>query len=312
VEKIEISIKEKDNLIVLEFVDSGDGIPDKDLDKVFEALFTTKQKGTGLGLASCRNIVEQHQGEISVKNNPTTFTINTISTHAIGDKAVRNILDVYEELREERGDSMNRHRVTHGFLISPEDRSRFAEIGVGYTPDFEQAAPIGITWGTIEKIGERTQQMFPIGDVVKSGGLLSFGIDWPVGNPDAFVNIEAVVTRTAEEFPERGTLGENQEITVEEAVAAFTINGAWMQGFDEFTGSIEEGKNADFVIVDKNIFEIPANEISNAKVLQTFFQGNNIFDSNLPQQQDDYDKLIEAIKGLTDEEFIMVIQEYGS
>jgi len=73
--KIEISIKEKDNLVVLEFIDSGVGIPDKDLDKVFEPLFTTKQKGTGLGLASCKNIIEQHQGEISVKNNPTTFII---------------------------------------------------------------------------------------------------------------------------------------------------------------------------------------------------------------------------------------------
>jgi len=73
--KIEIIIKEKDNLVVLEFIDSGIGIPDKDLDKVFEPLFTTKQKGTGLGLASCKNIIEQHQGEISVKNNPTTFII---------------------------------------------------------------------------------------------------------------------------------------------------------------------------------------------------------------------------------------------
>ena len=73
--KIEISIKEKDNLVILEFIDSGVGIPDKDLDKVFEPLFTTKQKGLGLGLASCKNIVEQHQGEISVKNNPTTFII---------------------------------------------------------------------------------------------------------------------------------------------------------------------------------------------------------------------------------------------
>jgi len=73
--EIKINISEKDNMVVLEFIDSGDGISDNHLNKVFEPLFTTKQKGTGLGLASCRNIVEQHQGEISVKNNPTTFTI---------------------------------------------------------------------------------------------------------------------------------------------------------------------------------------------------------------------------------------------
>jgi signal transduction histidine kinase len=73
--KIEINISAKENMVVLEFIDSGEGIPEEHLEKVFDPLFTTKQKGTGLGLASCRNIVEQHQGTISVKNNPTTFTI---------------------------------------------------------------------------------------------------------------------------------------------------------------------------------------------------------------------------------------------
>ena len=72
---IKIDISEKDNLVILKFIDSGDGIPEDHLPKVFEPLFTTKQKGTGLGLASCKNIVEQHQGEISISNNPTTFTI---------------------------------------------------------------------------------------------------------------------------------------------------------------------------------------------------------------------------------------------
>lgn len=74
--KIEIKIFEKDNFVNIQFIDSGKGIPDEDLSKVFEPLFTTKQKGTGLGLASCKNIIEQHQGRIKVENNPTTFTIS--------------------------------------------------------------------------------------------------------------------------------------------------------------------------------------------------------------------------------------------
>ncbi|QLH02238.1 two-component sensor histidine kinase [Nitrosopumilus cobalaminigenes] len=73
--KIDIVISDQDNVAILKFVDSGDGIPDENIEKIFEPLFTTKQKGTGLGLASCKNIIEQHQGEISVSNNPTTFTI---------------------------------------------------------------------------------------------------------------------------------------------------------------------------------------------------------------------------------------------
>jgi len=73
--KINIEISEQDNLAIIKFIDSGEGIPEDHLSNIFEPLFTTKQKGTGLGLASCKNIVEQHQGEISVSNNPTTFTI---------------------------------------------------------------------------------------------------------------------------------------------------------------------------------------------------------------------------------------------
>ncbi|MGY5148852.1 MAG: sensor histidine kinase [Candidatus Nitrosopumilus sp. bin_68KS] len=72
---IEIKSFENNEFIIIEFIDSGEGISNENIDKVFEPLFTTKQKGTGLGLASCKNIVEQHLGKISVKNNPTTFTI---------------------------------------------------------------------------------------------------------------------------------------------------------------------------------------------------------------------------------------------
>ena len=68
-------MNEQNNLAILKFIDSGEGISDENPNKIFEPLFTTKQKGTGLGLASCKNIIEQHLGEISVQNKPTTFTI---------------------------------------------------------------------------------------------------------------------------------------------------------------------------------------------------------------------------------------------
>ena len=72
---IEIKISEQNNLVILDFIDSGKGVSDDNLEKIFEPLFTTKQKGTGLGLSSCKNIVEQHSGTLSVKNNPTTFSV---------------------------------------------------------------------------------------------------------------------------------------------------------------------------------------------------------------------------------------------
>jgi len=79
---LEIMIKSDNDDVVIDFIDSGIGIPNEFMDKIFEPLFTTKQKGTGLGLASCKNIIEQHNGKISVKNNPTTFTVRFPKTPA--------------------------------------------------------------------------------------------------------------------------------------------------------------------------------------------------------------------------------------
>lgn len=78
--KIEIKIFDEGDLAEIRFIDSGDGILDVGMKKIFEPLFTTKQKSTGLGLASCKNIVEQHHVKISVKNNSTTFTIRLPKT----------------------------------------------------------------------------------------------------------------------------------------------------------------------------------------------------------------------------------------
>jgi len=70
-----VKLRSNDDFIVIDFIDTCNGISEESIEKIFEPLFTTKQKGTGLGLASCKNIVEQHHGKISVKNNPATFSI---------------------------------------------------------------------------------------------------------------------------------------------------------------------------------------------------------------------------------------------
>jgi signal transduction histidine kinase len=73
--QVYVRFAKKPDSVIIEVADSGPGIPQEHIDKIFEPLFTTKQKGTGLGLTSCKNIVEQHGGKISAKTNPTTFTI---------------------------------------------------------------------------------------------------------------------------------------------------------------------------------------------------------------------------------------------
>ena len=73
--RISIKVNKEDNFVVIEVVDTGNGIPEEYLSRIFSPLITTKEKGTGLGLSTCKNIIEQHGGSISVKNNPTTFTV---------------------------------------------------------------------------------------------------------------------------------------------------------------------------------------------------------------------------------------------
>jgi signal transduction histidine kinase len=80
---LSVKLRSIDDFILIDFIDSGTGISEESIGKIFEPLFTTKQKGTGLGLASCKNIVEQHHGTISVKNNPTTFSIKLPKTPQI-------------------------------------------------------------------------------------------------------------------------------------------------------------------------------------------------------------------------------------
>jgi len=73
--EITIRITDLESEVEIQVEDSGDGVPTEIISRVFEPLFTTKKKGTGLGLASCKSIVEQHGGSISVKNKPSIFTI---------------------------------------------------------------------------------------------------------------------------------------------------------------------------------------------------------------------------------------------
>jgi len=81
--RIRIRVAEFENDVVLDVEDSGSGIPDENIEKIFEPLFTTKQRGTGLGLASCRSIIEQHGGSLYVKNNPTTMVVKLPKTLTI-------------------------------------------------------------------------------------------------------------------------------------------------------------------------------------------------------------------------------------
>jgi len=198
--------------------------------------------------------------------------------HAIGDAAIRQSLDAVEAARKVNGDLGHRHHISHLQLIDPADIPRFRQLGVvaNFQPLWAYADDY-ITELTIPFLGpKRSAGLYPIGSVQKSGAIVAFGSDWSVSSPSPFEQIETAVTRM-------GALGDTTEpwlpeerIALPEAIAAFTINAAYTNRLEKETGSLEVGKRADLIVLDRNLFEIEPTALSDAKALVTLFEGKPV------------------------------------
>lgn len=198
--------------------------------------------------------------------------------HAIGDAAIRQSLDAVEEAREQNGARGLRHHISHIELIDPADIPRFRELDVvaNFQPLWAFADEY-ITDLTLPYIGEkRGQGLYPIRSVYESGGMIAFGSDWSVSTANPFYQIEVAVTRKDPDDATDDVFLPDERINLPEALAAFTINGAWVNHHEELTGSIEAGKAADLIILDRNLFAIAPEEISETKVLLTLLDGEPV------------------------------------
>ena len=129
---------------------------------------------------------------------------------------------------------------------------------------------------TLPFIGEeRGNWMYTIRSVINAGGMIAFGSDWSVSTANPFPQIETAITRTNAD--EDGvTFMPHETIDLATALAAFTINSAYVNGIEKETGSIEVGKLADMIVLDQNLFDIPAKQISDTKVLLTLLGGQAV------------------------------------
>lgn len=204
----------------------------------------------------------------------------TVKIHAVGDRAARICLNAFEAAQKANGKSGRRHEVAHACLISPEDIPRFASLDA--VPDISPAFvyPGPLFSGMVKLLGkERTDSYAPLADFIKLGITPTYGTDWPVSptvNP--WISIEAFVTR---ENPYGKNPGQqaapSQKISLEQALAMATINGARAQGIDHLSGNIMEGKTADFIILNQNIFSVAPSKISETQVLETVFEGRVVY-----------------------------------
>lgn len=195
--------------------------------------------------------------------------------HAIGDAAIRQSLDAVEEALTQNGNRGNRHHISHLELIDPEDIPRFRELNVvaNFQPLWAFADEY-ITELTIPFIGpDRSQWLYPLASVHSSGGMIAFGSDWSVSTANPFDQIETAITRMGSGGETTEPFLPEQRIDLPLAIAAFTIHAAYVNTHENDTGSIEAGKYADLIVLDRNLFAVEPTEISDTQVLLTMIEG---------------------------------------
>ena len=202
-----------------------------------------------------------------------------VHMHAIGDRAVRAGLDAIAAARQANGPSDNRHHISHLQMIHVDDIERFAAL--------DTAANFQALWAypddwimelNLPVLGEeRVQGMYPIASVARAGGRIVGGSDWNVSSANPLDAIETAVRRQ-DAFAGNGpALNENERVSLAQMIDAYTINAAWLMHHEQQTGSIEVGKRADLVVLDRDVFAVPATQINEAQVLETLLDGETVW-----------------------------------
>lgn len=201
-----------------------------------------------------------------------------ILVHAIGDKAIHDLLNIYEQVIRENGERDRRLRIEHTQHLAPEDIERFAELGVIASMQPYHAIDDG-RWAE-ELIGaERIKTTYAFKSLMDADAKVVFGSDWAVAPASPLQGIYAAVTRqTLDGKNPNGWIPE-QKITAEQALLAYTRNAAFASYEEDIKGTLEVGKLADFVVVNGDILQVAAEEIKNLEVLQTYVGGRKVYDN---------------------------------
>ncbi|WP_438862340.1 amidohydrolase [Neptunicella sp.] len=199
-----------------------------------------------------------------------------LNVHAIGDRANRIVLDQYQAAYQKVGGKDLRHRIEHAQIVNPADIPRFKQLKLiasmqptHATSDKNMAA---------DRLGEeRLKGAYAWHSMLAQGTIVAGGSDFPVELANPFFGLHAAVTRQdRNNQPKNGWLPE-QKMTREQALRAFTADAAYAAFQEDKIGSLSQGQWADFIVVDRDIFAIPEQDIWKTKVLQTWIAGEQQF-----------------------------------
>jgi len=198
-----------------------------------------------------------------------------VGVHAIGDRGNRIVLDAFERAQKNKPSAL-RNRVEHAQVIALDDIPRFAELGV-----IASMQPVHATSDmnmAEDRIGaERIKGAYAWRKLLDSGARIASGSDFPVELPNPFHGLHAAVTRQSRDnLPAAGWYS-GEALSRAEALHSFTLDAAYAAHQEDRFGSLEPGKWADFIIVDRDYFTIPADQIDDIQVLETWVGGERVY-----------------------------------
>jgi predicted amidohydrolase YtcJ len=204
--------------------------------------------------------------------------------HVDGDRAVRESLDAIEDLRATPEGKRVRPALAHDEIVDPADYPRFAQLDVTPVLSFQWGKPAPDTLGALKDyMGPRRYAVVePQALLLNAGARIAYGSDWPVDPLDEWFALKVGVTRTAapdagKEYA--GRLTAQPGMPRAEVLRAITLNAAYTLRQEKDSGSLEVGKLADMIVLDRNFFTIPAEDIANIKVLLTVVGGKIVYQS---------------------------------
>jgi predicted amidohydrolase YtcJ len=199
-----------------------------------------------------------------------------VNVHAIGDAGNHQILDGYELLVKQTATSGLRHRIEHAQVVTLPDIARFKSIGI--IPSMQPTHATSDMNMAEQRVGpERIKGAYAWRTFLKQGSRIACGSDFPVESPNPFFGIHAAVTRQDAHGQPAAGWHADQAMTLKEAFRCFTLDAAYAAHQENTIGSLEVGKWADFIVIDQDLFKMPARDIYKTGVLQTWVAGRQVY-----------------------------------
>ena len=212
----------------------------------------------------------EHMADVARRARAAGFQVNT---HAIGDRAVRNVIDAYEQAGVTPAD---RFRVEHFQVVAPPDFARLARDGIIASMQPTHATS-DMYWAEGRVGPDRIRGAYAWRTVLNSGARLALGSDFPVEAVNPFFGIYAAVTRQDQKGWPAGGWYPEQKLTLAEAIRGFTSDAAFAAFEEDSRGTIEPGKLADFTVVEGDFFAMPQSDLFKTKVRYTVVGGEIVF-----------------------------------